>query len=101
MKCPHCNKTLVFPQYAFHNATSYRQTVRVTTECCHKIVSLTPVYSVKVAKAEGKDYGNGPEDDWGVPEGDGGKLAYQKLDEKIAADTNNNGAKGSPSVDLS
>lgn len=86
MKCPHCNKTLEYPNYAWHNATNYRQTVRVTTECCYKIVSLTPIYSVKIEKAEGKDHGYGPEDDWGVPEGAAGKLTYKQLDEKIEAD---------------
>lgn len=86
MKCPHCNKTLKYPNYAWHNATNYHQTVRVTTECCYKIVSLTPIYSVEIQKAEGTDHGNGPEDDWGTPEGEKGKLAYKQLDDKIEAE---------------
>lgn len=69
MRCPQCNKTLQYPSYAWHNATNYRQSVRVTTECCGKIVRLSPVYSVRVEKAEGIDYGEGPVDDWGTPEG--------------------------------
>lgn len=82
MKCPHCGKTLLYPNRAWHNAVSYQQTVRVTTECCFQIVSLTPVYSVKIEVAEGTDHGDGPEDDWGVPVGKKGKLAYIELDKR-------------------
>lgn len=86
MKCPHCNEEIKCPNYAWHNVTSYKESVCVTTECCYRIVMLIPTVSVEIIKAEGEDHGDGPEDYWGVPEGVAGKLAYEKLDEKIKTD---------------
>jgi hypothetical protein len=63
MICPHCKGTLLYPARAWHNAMTYDRSVRVTTECCSKPVTLAPVKSISISPV----FGNAGEDDWGVP----------------------------------
>ena len=86
MNCPHCDKELRYPNRAWHNAVNYKKTVRVTTECCYKIISLTPVSSVKIEKAVGQftDRDGNMMDDWCVPEGELGKEEYELMDAEIS-----------------
>lgn len=65
-RCPHCNKQLKVPNYAWHNADAYDQRVNVTTECCDKMITITPIRTYNVSKYEG----TATEDDWGVPPGE-------------------------------
>lgn len=81
MKCPNCEKKLVVPNRAFHNAEAYGEDVKVTTECCFTIVRIIPITTFKVERAIGNDWGGafGPVDDWEVPEGEEAKRIYKEL----------------------
>ncbi len=59
MKCPHCRKELDVPEYAWMNADTYSKRCHVVTECCGRMVAITPIRSFLVAKS------NAPVDDWG------------------------------------
>jgi hypothetical protein len=76
VKCPNCKSRMKVPIRAWYNADSYSDGVRVTTECCFKIVRIRPIRSYQVEIANGVDWGDGPVDDWDVPEGDAGRKAY-------------------------
>jgi len=65
MICPHCKKDLKVPNYAWHNADAYSNRVKVVTECCGKMVRISPVRSYSVSKHDGEAI----EDDWGTPIG--------------------------------
>lgn len=73
MKCPHCKKELSVPNRAWHNADTYSQRCRVTTECCGNLVIITHVRSYTVAPEQGT------EDDWGVPVGEASREVYARL----------------------
>ncbi len=62
MKCPHCNEELKVPERAFRNADTYSRSVRVATECCYKLVRLTPQRAWSVST----EVIDADEDDWGV-----------------------------------
>jgi len=81
MKCPYCQQDIQLPDYARHNINAYEKALLVTTKCCYQIVKLIPIRSFKVEKSRGENGDNGPEDDWGVPEGEDGRLTYEKQEE--------------------
>jgi len=62
-QCVHCNKRLLIPNRAWHNADNYNKAVNVTTECCGKMITITPVRTYRIDKY----LGDNTEDDWGVP----------------------------------
>lgn len=64
MQCPCCDKELLAPTYAYHNADAYGSTSTVVTECCGELVSITPLRSYRVDKYTGDVR---TEDDWGTP----------------------------------
>lgn len=61
MNCPWCSKELDVPDYAVINATTYRNRVKVVTNCCGNMVSVTPLYSYRATKYTGTE----TVDDWG------------------------------------
>jgi hypothetical protein len=62
-RCPHCGEQLKTPDCVWYYADQYDSVTNVTTECCGKMIVITPVrtYSIKIYK------GSLTEDDWGVP----------------------------------
>lgn len=83
MKCPYCQQDIQLPMYAWLNGIDHANESRVTTQCCYQIIKLIPIRSFRVEKSQGENGDNGPEDDWGVPEGELGKITYQKQEEAI------------------
>jgi hypothetical protein len=77
MICPQCNQELKMPNRGVNNALAYNNIQRVTTECCYKIIKITPIRSYTI-EADAATC-----DDWGVPIGEEGKKAYEELDQDI------------------
>lgn len=72
MKCPHCNKTLDVPSFAWGNADTYHNTVKVVTECCGNMVRITPIRKYEVTCVDPNelrytDHNGNKLDDFGRP----------------------------------
>jgi hypothetical protein len=62
MKCPHCNKEVKVPPYAWYNAENYKNAVLVKTECCGNPIVIYPKTEFDVYIYDG----DRTTDDWGL-----------------------------------
>lgn len=62
-RCPYCNKIAIFNEYVYTTCAAYLETNNAVTECCGKIVTVSPHVEFELYQYEGEE----TIDSWGVP----------------------------------
>jgi hypothetical protein len=59
--CPHCGRVAIIPLNSLRNIETFQKQAITITECCGKLVWITPRFSYAVSEYQGTQ----TEDDWG------------------------------------